>query len=267
MAVTIDMLRSRLRRLSPLGWLLTVNVAVFVGLRLAVGIGNLTGSGPSAARIVGEVMLPASFTALAHRPWTLLTYMLSHYDVWHILMNMMWLYFFGAIMQQVSASRRLMMLYIVGGLAGGLAFMLMHGQAMWLTGASSSVLAIVTAVMILAPDYRVNLLIFGPARMLWVGMVALVLIGVASGTSGTGQLAAHLGGMAAGAVMALVWKYRRTPAPRKTFTRPSEPRLPQMSDSELLDFLLDKVRRSGYGSLTRTERDELFRISNRLKTD
>ena len=268
MAVTIDMLRSRLRRLSPLGWLLTVNVAVFVGLRLAVGIGNLTGSGPSAAHIVSEVMLPASFTGLAHRPWTLLTYMVSHYDVWHILMNMMWLYFFGAIMLQVSAARRLVMLYLAGGLAGGLAFMLMHGQAMWLTGASSSVLAIVTAVMILAPDYRVNLFFFGPARMLWVGVVALVLIGVASGTSGTGQLAAHLGGMAAGAVMALVWEYRlRTPASHKALSRQSEPRLPQVPDSELLDILLDKVRRSGYGSLTRTERDELFRISNRLKAD
>ena len=67
------------------------------------------------------MMLPASFTGLAHRPWTLLTYMVSHYDVWHILMNMMWLYFFGAIMLQVSAARRLVMLYLAGGLAGGLA--------------------------------------------------------------------------------------------------------------------------------------------------
>lgn len=267
MAVTIDMLRSRLRRISPLGWLLTVNAAVFVGLRLAVAVGNLTGSGPDASRIVSEVMLPASWTALAHRPWTLLTYMVSHYDVWHILMNLLWLYFFGAIMLQVNSGRRLVTLYLAGGLAGGVAFMLMHGHTFWLTGASSSALAIVTAVMILAPDYRVNLLFFGPARMLWVGVVALVLIGVASGTSGAGQLAAHLGGMAAGALMALAWKYRRRSAARKAHAPKSEPELPQMPDTELLDMLLDKVRRSGYGSLTERERNELFRISNRLKTD
>lgn len=180
---------------------------------------------------------------------------------------------------------------------------LFAGHAGMLIGSSASVIAIVTATAILMPDFRMNLLFIGAVSLKWIAIVTifLVLIGV-SGSNAGGEIA-HIGGVAVGAIYALrlrrghditapfnrafdkianawnsltatAWsKSRPAPGPRPTFSsrdrqspKPgsAEPSCSR-SDREILDSILDKIKKSGYAALTPEERQRLFDVSRKIK--
>lgn len=274
MAHTIDRIYQRLASMNDAARLVALNVAVFIVLFLIRTIAEFTGHGAVADATVSELTaLPASLSGFLRCPWTLFSYMFTHYDFFHLLFNMLWLYMFAVVFLECASHRALYILYIVGGAIGGALFIAAsaftsEAAGGRLVGASGSVLAIVTATAILMPDYRINLLFIGAIKMKWLAfaMILLDLVGVTSFSSADMIVgnAAHLGGIAVGAIYAIsvmIMSRRRINSRRDQASC-----IHHIDDEATLNELLDKVKRSGYASLSRQEMSALVRISNKHRT-
>ena len=195
-----DDIKNRYNAASLLMRFIYINIAVFVILRL-VGVVSFLGTGSSNG-LMQWVELPTDLSLLLRRPWTIITYMFSHYGLLHILFNMLWFYWLGRIFLEFFTPRQLGGLYVLGGLGGAALYiaaynLLPHlsGSQAMLLGASASVMAIVVAVSVYRPDYQINLLFIGGISLKWVAIatVFIDLIGIESDNMG-GHIA-HLGGM------------------------------------------------------------------------
>ncbi|MDE6533804.1 MAG: rhomboid family intramembrane serine protease [Muribaculaceae bacterium] len=230
------------------------------------------------------------------RPWTLATYMVTHYDFFHILFNMLWLYWFS-VMRYPYNGKDILWLYIGGGLAGGLAYL--GATALWpslsipgayLCGASASVLSVMTALAVKCPDRRINLFLIGSVKLKWVTIACIALTFLGIGGGNQGAQSAHLGGVAFGLAYAFCGKslFRRkntadnlsdrnrhadkirSPfAGKRSYVKRDGKAVAKaasgrLSDSARLDQLLDKIRHSGFPSLTKGEVNELNELSRRI---
>ncbi|MDR2776278.1 MAG: rhomboid family intramembrane serine protease, partial [Tannerella sp.] len=126
-----------------------INVGVFIVIRLLIVIMHLFGT---EASFLEYIQAPSSWKLLLHRPWTIVTYMFVHFDFLHILFNMLWLHWFGKIFLMFFNGRLLGGLYVLGGITGGLLFVISYNifpflkqvpDNSFLVGASASIMAIV----------------------------------------------------------------------------------------------------------------------------
>ncbi|MCD4734453.1 MAG: rhomboid family intramembrane serine protease, partial [Bacteroidales bacterium] len=164
---------------SVLSRLILINIAVWVFLRFIDVFFDLFNVSFITESIITQLAVPADFSKLIFRPWTLLTYMFLHFDFWHILFNMLWLFWFGKIFMEFLSGRQLLWVYLLGGLSGGLLYILsfnifpkfqdVYFQSIAL-GASASVMAIVIAISYYAPNYRIYLMFFGPVRIMYIAI-------------------------------------------------------------------------------------------------
>lgn len=270
-----------------------INIGVFVLLRLTAIAGVFTDSPALIDSVIRWLELPGEPGELIRRPWTLFTYMFTQWELLHVAFNMLWLYWFATVFLSVSSPSRLMMLYLAGGLGGAIFFLTgsavipssVLGPGHYLLGSSAAVMAIVTAVAILMPHFRMMLFLLGSVELRWIALatIFLVLIGV-TGENVGGEVA-HLGGITVGATYGLLRRrgidilagvaaipgrlkasLRRD---RKTTEVSGEPRAVPTGltarEREELDIILDKIKKSGYTSLTAAERDRLFSVSSRIK--
>ena len=296
----IDDIKFAYRRGSMLMRFIFINIAVCVILPLATLVAWMI-TGDQAA-VLQWVELPSDLSLLIRRPWTLVTYMFSHYALLHILFNMLWLYWLGRIFMEYFSPKQLTGVYLLGGWGGALLFLLAYnlmpslaGNSVFLIGASASVLAVIVATAVYAPDYKIGLLFLGEVAIKWVAIVtvAIYLIGMETGNIG-GNIA-HIGGALVGAWFALRIKRGRDitrplnavldavvgifngrsfswPAARRsskarpqqetTQQRQQPSRFDTVSEEEL-DRVLKKIKDAGYDALTDAERDMLFKASRR----
>ncbi len=296
----IDDIKFAYRRGSMLMRFIFINIAVCVILHLATLVAWMI-TGDQAA-VLQWVELPSDLSLLIRRPWTLVTYMFSHYALLHILFNMLWLYWLGRIFMEYFSPKQLTGVYLLGGWGGALLFLLAYnlmpslaGGSVFLIGASASVLAVIVATAVYAPDYKIGLLFLGEVAIKWVAIVtvAIYLIGMETGNIG-GNIA-HIGGALVGAWFALRIKRGRDitrplnavldavvgifngrsfswPAARRgnkarpqqttTQQRQQPSRFDTVSEEEL-DRVLKKIKDAGYDALTDAERDMLFKASRR----
>lgn len=298
MATSFNQLLDRYRFSTMLMKIIIINAVVFLLLHVVAIVALFAGSAHPES-VLQWVEMPSNPGLLLRRPWTVVSYMFAQYDVLHILFNMLWLYWFGVIFMSLSTGRRLLALYVYGGLAGAALYLLAYnvlpffaGTDGMLIGASGAVIAVVTATAIMAPDYKMYLLFLGGVSLKWVAIVTigLDLIGVTGANAG-GHLA-HLGGAIAGAVYALLLRrgtditipfcrvadmianlfkggvkkpgFKRYTG-SKTSPRSSVPHTDSQADQAELDIILDKIKKSGYSSLTPDERKRLFDVSKRIK--
>ncbi len=227
------------------------------------------------------------------QPWGLITYMFLHEDFLHLLFNMVWLYFGGRIFLEYLSEKQLLSTYLLGGLSGAALYILAynifpvfasqlpHSQAL---GASASVLAILIAISTFVPDYTVRLMFIGSVRLKHIAVfsVLLDLLSVTGGNAG-GHIA-HLGGALFGFLYArqlqkgnnLAAAFERLLDKFFTFLKP-KPKMrtaykarartdyqyheQKASRQAKLNAILDKISESGYDSLTRDEKDFLFRMN------
>ncbi len=262
-----------------LAWLLTINVVSALILWLTSGVMSLCGT--SSSVLYRLFALPSDPLTFATHPWTLLTYMAAHFSPLHMLFNMLWLYWFGRMFTDVCPEWTLLQLYICGGVAGGALYIItsaLSGNSpnAYLTGASASVLCIMTATALKMPSRKVMLILFGEVKLKWVALFCILLTLIGSVGTGIPAQAAHIGGIAAGACRLLV---RRRPAVRQTRGLDPVKKAPRhirtratieamsnsVPDTVRLDELLDKIRISGYDSLSAKEKTELNYISSRLE--
>ena len=277
--------------------LVYINVGVFVVTTLVSVFLMLFNMGGGAWMDV--LQLPAYMPRFLSQPWSLLTYMFLHVGPLHLLFNMLWLYWFGQLFLSFYSARHLRGLYILGGLCGGLLYMLALNVFPYFTpyiykslllGASASVLAIVVATAVREPEYRVNFMFIGAVRLKYVALFMVVtdLLFVTSGNGG-GHIA-HLGGALAGWWFA--WSLRKgydvTKWINKVFdwfsggfnfkfsakkpkmkahrggrTDDYEYNARKKQQSEEIDRILDKLKKSGYSSLTTEEKKRLFDASKK----
>ncbi len=216
--------------------------------------------------------LPSYFPLFLTRPWTLITYMAVHFDVLHMLFNVLWLYWFGRIMLAVFSDRHLLLAFIGGGVAGGIVFLASSAMGLgsgWLCGCSAAVIAVMCVAAIRLPDHPINLFLIGEVKLKWVAVACCVLTFIGGG----GNQAAHIGGLMWGVALGLMLRngidpthrFNMPQAPKRKADRMVKVLRDRQADIERLDQLLDKIRLSGYGSLSARERKELNEISSRIK--
>lgn len=208
MAGFIDNLRSRYAAATVPVRFVMVNVAVFVIVRVLALVCLLFAVDATPA--IELLEMPSNPVKFLHQPWSVISYMFLHYDVMHILFNMLWLYWFGAMFHQIFGTRRFVGLYFLGGIGGALLYMLAYNVLPLfssteglLLGASASVLAIVAATAVRQPDYKVGLLFFGQISLKWIAIVTIFIDVISIGSSNAGGHIAHLGGALTGAAFAL----------------------------------------------------------------
>lgn len=221
------------------------------------------------AGIAQWLTLPSAFSTFLSRPWTLLTYMWIHFDVLHMLFNVLWLYWFGRFLLISDSDRRLALHFLGGGICGGLAFLasaatgISHG---WLCGCSAAVIAVMCGAAVKHPDLEIRLFLIGNVRLKWVAAACCLLTFIGGG----GNHAAHFGGLLWGVAVSLIKipDISSIPAAKRTRRPDKMVRIlnDRRNDLERLDELLDKIKLSGYGSLSRRERKELNDLSSRLKS-
>jgi membrane associated rhomboid family serine protease len=204
--------------------------------------------------------------------WQPLTYMFLHYDIWHILVNMLFLWFFGKEVEYFIGPKHVTRLYLGAGIAGAALWLLFNfNSAASVLGASAAVLGCVIAFATLFPDRDVTLLVFFVlpvtlrAKYLALIVIAFDIVPLLHGTATSVAHLAHLGGAAFGYVYIKQLGYGTTPRWLlwlQDITGRMKPRpLPtprNMSSEEFIreqvDPILDKIAREGMQSLTRRER-------------
>ncbi|MDD5486918.1 MAG: rhomboid family intramembrane serine protease [Dehalococcoidales bacterium] len=183
---------SSYRNLNPIMFILGINIIVFFAVRLFPDL-------------IGQLGLWGR-PLFIQRPWGLITSMFTHYDLFHLFANMFTLYFFGNFVLRIIGVNKFIMLYLLGGMLGGVFFVLLSPYSLAI-GASGAVFALGGALAILVPNAKV--LVFPiPAPMpLWIAVIGgFVILSFMSGVAWQ----AHLGGLLAGMAGGLIFK-RSTP--------------------------------------------------------
>lgn len=282
--------------------IILVNIAVFVVINLVLVFSG--GFRADGGAIYESIVKPFGINSepyyLITHLWGVITSMFLHVGFMHILWNMILLYWFGRIFGDLVGDRRVLPLYLMGGLFGGLAFVVyarLTGDT-YAIGASGAVMSIILATGVIAPDYNLRLILIGDVKLKYVVAVLLFLdiIGI-GGDINTGGHYAHLGGAFFGYLfatqlqngrdwaapvnnfldkLAVFFKgfgggkkrgprvaYKNPNADKVTRQRPSPKSTPDPSHQEHLDAILDKIKRNGYDSLSEEEKEFLFNASKK----
>ncbi len=246
--------------------------------------------------VITYLAQPASFMELIYKPWTVITYGFVHQGFWHIIINMLMLFWFGSVITEFLGSRRLVNLYLLGTLAGGLVFALAYNlipnlkpysDHTVIVGASAAVYAIVIAAATLLPDYTFFLLILGPVKIKYIALFYILLSFAETIGSNPGGNFAHLGGALLGFIFirqlkvgndlgkplsALFDLFKRINQPKQKikvsyrndlFYRDNYRSSQDLPDQEEIDRILDKISISGYASLSKEEKEKLFSASQK----
>ncbi len=276
-----------------------INIAVFVFLSLIRVFGYFYQSD-----LLGVVLPWISGSSVPQtmlfRPWTIISYMFVHVGLWHLVVNMIMLWFSGRLFGDLLNDRRFIAVYFLGGIAGFLlyfiaynAFPVFSGTESTLIGASASVIAVLVAIATYAPEMVVRLVLIGRVKLKFIAIffVALDILFLDGGNSG-GRLA-HLGGALFGFLYArnlasgrdwsngffkvidffgelfrpkpklrVASSNKKRRGTRKTQTRSKEVRS-EKSSQKRIDEILDKISQSGYDSLSKEEKEFLFNASNK----
>ncbi|MDP2334997.1 MAG: rhomboid family intramembrane serine protease [Bacteroidota bacterium] len=277
---------------SALTRLIYINLAVFLLFGLVRVLFFLGGNGDTFQEwVLAWFALPANFSMLISRPWTLLTYMFLHFEFLHILFNLLWLYWMGQIFLGYFDQGKLITIYLLGGITGGIFYVAGYNSFpvfseivadSRLLGASASVIAIVTALAMYVPNHTIHLMFIGPVKMKYIAVFSVLLYVIGISSTNAGGNLAHLGGAFWGVIYIL--QLRRGIDPGKGINRllsglkkafAPKPKVTisyrkpvddieynrmKNRDKTLMNEILEKISKSGYDSLSKEEKEILFRM-------
>lgn len=294
----IEDIKLKIRSGNPITRLIIINVSIFLIISILRILLFLTGGfvATFVNFIIDNISLPLSLQGLIHKPWTLITYMFTHIDIFHILWNLITLYWFGQILSDYTSAKKIIPLYLMGGVAGALITILLFSiipvfhpyLGLPMVGASAGITAIIIAAATLVPNYRINLMFIGSVKLLYVALFVLFIdiLNVASYDNIGGNIA-HLGGALMGYVFIVEYKKGRDwtswinrffdwvknlfkAAPKskmkvayKRGVSDEDYNLNKKVTQEQIDIILDKISKSGYESLSKSEKEILFKASNK----
>lgn len=287
--------------------LILINVVIFIAMGVLFVVTKFSQTQPIFQVVYDQFTLPSELGVLIQRPWTLISYSFAHsfhfasnplerdeIGVFHILFNMLGFYWFARVFVEYLGSDKLIAVYILGGLSGGILYLLLYNTIPFfanhsgtLVGASASVFAVMTAVAVLLPDYTFYLLFIGPVKAKYIAGFYILMSFLFSAVSNYGGNIAHLGGALMGFVYikqlqsginwgrwitaTLDWfKNLFTAKPKVKITyRNKENASSKKSSSKSsvsqdeIDIILDKISDGGYESLTKDEKEKLFNASKK----
>jgi membrane associated rhomboid family serine protease len=284
--------------------LIFINVVLFVVIGLIFVIYRLFTPGMTLNELQGVysenllnyLMVPSVPGELLRRPWTLITYMFTHFNFLHILFNMLILYWFGRIFLQYLTEKQLLSTYLLGGLAGAILYIIFvngfpglreHlGSSM--LGASAAIMAIVIAISFYVPNYTIYMLFIGPVKLKYIALCFIVLDILMVASYNAGGHIAHLGGALYGFLFINYYRKGKDtgrwlnnlldifirffkPRPRlnvsyrKTKKAPSDLEYyrNKVEQQREIDRILDKIAKAGYESLSKKEKETLFNMSDK----
>jgi len=288
------------RQYPVLAILIAVNTIIWLGITFVSVLLWLTtksGQGESSLfnDMIGYLSLPASVGQLVKQPWSVVTYMFLHVEFFHILFNMLWLFWFGKIFLDYLNGRQLIWVYFLGGLSGGLLFIVAYNifpafevsiPRAYALGASASIMAIVAAIASLIPEYSLNLMFIGKVKLKHIAIFTVVIDFLLIKSDNPGGHIAHLGGMAWGLIYTLFYLKQQnkdsvmgkmSQSLHHLFSHKHKPKfkvyhndrplsddeynINKKAQQEKIDKILEKISKSGYSSLTKEEKELLFRSS------
>jgi membrane associated rhomboid family serine protease len=289
-----DDIKSTFRNGSNLTKLIYINCAVFILITVTSVLGFLLNNQDISGKVLDLFSVPASFDALLRRPWTLITYMFTHKDIWHILFNMLWLYWFGRIFLEYLDGRKLVAVYLLGGLSGAVVYIFSFNVFPAFAGvvadsvaigASASVMAVVIAIAAYVPDYTVQLFLFGRIKIKYMAMAIFILTSVMDFSINSGGKLAHIGGALFGYFYIINLRHGRDTGkvinkiidffvtifkPRKKLIVTHKKVVTEFEYNRLktehqkqINIILDKISKGGYDSLTKEEKETLFKESQK----
>jgi len=270
--------------------LIIYNVFVFA-IILVLNILNLTINQISLTEYF--FTLDTNLVGFIIKPWGIITSIFSHFEIWHLIFNMLFLYFSGQLFEQIFDKRRLWQTYIFGGISGGILEISAHylfpsfqNSDQVVVGASGSIMAIFTALAFHSPNIRVNLFGIFPVKIYLIAIFFLLndLIGIDNPSDNVAHFA-HLGGAIFGLISIqsmhssnnilsvlgsffdrikkMITSVKSTKSGKAKFKTDEEYNLEKKRRQEKTDAILDKISKSGYESLTKEEKDFLFNQSKK----
>lgn len=266
---------------NPLFLFIGINILVFLVIGLITVAEFLFGSNISVADwIIRQLSMPANLEILPYKFWTIFTYMFLQREVFHILFNLLWLYWMGMIFLDFLNNRQFIFTYLAGGIAGALLYLLAYNtlpaftglaQNSILLGSSASVMAVVIATATLVPDFTIRLLLFGAVRLKYLAIAYFVLDIIGMGGANPGGSIAHIGGAILGFVFIkqlnsgsdLSKILKKRPKLKVVQNKSNTGSGPIHTDQETIDKILDKISKSGYDSLNKSEKEALFKASKK----
>lgn len=265
--------------------LIAFNIFIFLILMVGKVVLLVSGHGDIFSSILENITLSSVPKVVLKEPWTVFTYFFVHVELFHLLFNMMFLYWFGLIIQDFIGSDKLVKLFIWGGIAGAIAYLLLVNSfsyfiskgPTYLNGASAGVFAIVVAAATIKPSYRIHMFLIGDVQIKYIAAFYIIWSFIETTGMNAGGNIAHLGGAIMGFLYGFYFK-----TPQKTFISMKEekvfsfakvvqkkisPLKNEENNEEVvedeLNQILDKISKSGYDSLSKYEKRRLFKASQK----
>ncbi|MGB1247295.1 MAG: rhomboid family intramembrane serine protease [Chitinophagales bacterium] len=277
--------------------LITINVGLFILQHIVYSVTWLMGFEIEIIEsfFVKWLYLPDSFQELLYKPYTIITFQFMHSGFFHLAMNMLLLYFSSRIFSLFLSSKKILPLYLLGGIAGGLLCLLaftfspvFENSNFVLLGASASVMAIMGACVITAPNFEMLFFFFLRVKLKYLVLVIIAIDILTLPNGNAGGNISHLGGLAFGALFiylaekkgvdiakpfnkiidSVVSLFKKKPKVVFTTHKRAETTTPittknTKDEQEKIDAILDKISANGYESLTKAEKEYLFAVSKK----
>lgn len=278
--------------------LIMINVAVFLTLGVLYVFSRVLSFDSVYNLIHGQFLIPPKFGDFILRPWTIITYAFMHDmpGIFHILFNMLALYWFGRLFVEYLGSDKLVALYVLGALAAGVCYLVVFNTIPYfknqadfsgMVGASGAINAIMVAAATLMPNYTFFLLFFGPVRIKYIAAAFIFISFLGSVGPNAGGNIAHLGGALMGFVYikqlqvgvnwggwissVLDWikgLFKPSPAVKVTYRKEENTAAKKAAgrhgiSQQEIDAILDKISDGGYESLSKEEKEKLFKASKK----
>lgn len=290
-----DKIKYKIKTATVVEKLIAINVLVFILFYFIKTIGFLF-QVPTDNFLLEWLVFPKEPGEYIFKPWSIITYSFMHSGIWHILSNMLILFFAGNYFLTYFSPKKLLTFYFMGVIIGALIYMLSYnlfpafqetGRS-FLMGASAGVMSVLVGIATRIPHMRIRLILIGSIKFWYIAafLVVLDIIQIPFGNAG-GHIA-HLGGavfgyfyssqlakgndIASGFEKAITWFLRLFEAPKKikptmrtvykkegpAESRPIKTKFSKTEKQQKIDGILDKISKSGYESLTKPEKDFLF---------
>lgn len=269
--------------------LILINVTVFIILNLSWFIQRVSSFHINDFMVNYVFTMNSKWEIAFSRPWTIITAYFSHEDLGHIFWNMIGLYYFGRIIDEMLGHKRVLSIYLIGGLVAQLSVLLLYNTIPYFAdkhapglGASGAVYAMSVAAATLVPNYQFNLIFLGPVRIKYIVLVYVFISFIGTAGANAGGNIAHMGGAVYGFIFIRLLQngtdmgrplVRLSEWFRALFKKRSRMKISYRNsgstpgntipDQKEIDEILDKISRSGYESLTKEEKQKLFKASQK----
>lgn len=276
--------------------LIVINIVLFLVLRVTDLIAFLSASDFTIQSLISYpyfiLALPSGLSNLLTHPWTLITYGFTHFELFHLVFNMLWLFWIGSILTEYLGNKKILPVYMMGSWFGGALYILFYNIFPYFSnvvdqssciGASAGIMAIILAAAVLLPDYSIIIFIW-PIRLKWLAaiFVGIDIISISFDGNPGGHIA-HLGGALFGyiyiasyrngtdlslwfnnvadSIISVLSGRKKMKVTYSSTSSRSYERKKDIDKQKKIDSILDKISKSGYESLSAEEKEILFKES------